>query len=321
MSSIPGRPKRLESVISICLSAILFLIATAIFLKQFHFVTREPCHVPRLSHFAPAGFKVLSQIETYTAENLYEKINGKAPLYTESGFRELLTQRFVSKETEGLWLELFVFDMGALRNAFSVFSRQRRAKADILSIFHPDFGYRAGNALYFVHGKYYIELVGASESKALFNAMAETAIKIQKNFATTDTQRPEFSLLPENNRIPGSMKLYLKDAFGFSGFNNIFTARYEIDGKGVTAFLSRQSDAQTARSLAESYYKFLIDNGAAEKTDSGFDGGKVVDFYGLTEIIFSNGVYIGGVHEAESIDFAVKTAVMLKDNLSEAAKK
>jgi hypothetical protein len=179
MGSVPGRNKRLESTVSVILLAVLFLIGLGIFIKQADVdmsrfgmeaetaklsaqipgvkkrdpAWREPREEPDLVSLAPAGFETLSKIELYVPDNLYEKINGKAPLYIDSGFEKLFTQRFISKEDENLWMELFVYDMAGIRNAFSVCSVQRRAGADILSLFHPSFGYRTDNALYFVHGK------------------------------------------------------------------------------------------------------------------------------------------------------------------------
>ncbi len=192
MSSVPGRNKRLESAISVLLLALLLLIGLGVFIRQFDVdMVRfgidtttagplleqiEPNTLePALDALMPDGFKKLSETETYNAGNLYEKINGKAPSYTESGFVKLFTQRFTSEDDETLWIDLYVFDMAAVRNAFSVYSVQKRADADILSLFHTSFGYRTENALYFVLGKYYIELVGSLESAQLSKAMIEIA--------------------------------------------------------------------------------------------------------------------------------------------------
>ncbi len=141
MGSVKYRARRLESAISVCILAILFLIGLGIFIKQFDYdmsrfgigtAAAPKFEIPfKLSSLVPAGFETLSKAAVYNPENLYEKINGKAPLYTESGFEELSTQRFVSISDQGLWMELFVYDMAAIRNAFSVYSVQRRAEGEL----------------------------------------------------------------------------------------------------------------------------------------------------------------------------------------------
>jgi hypothetical protein len=328
MNSTRPRARHLESAVSFFLLLILFLIGLGIFVKQLYYDSDRFSIQPRLDApsslisdtFTPAGFKTLSKTETHTAENLYEKIDGKAPLYTESGFEKLFTQRFISKNDPNLWVELYIFDMGKPRNAFSVHSVQRRAEAEIL----PDMphGYKTSNALYFIHGKYYIELVGSAESKQLFAAMAEVADKTRSELKITeDTKIAELGLFPPENLVPGSIRLYLKNAFGYEGLINTFTCRCKIDGQTVTAFLSKQASHQAAKKMADDYYKFLIDNGAEDKGQLNWNGGRIVTLYGALELIFSNGVYVAGIHEAENIGPATKMAAILNDIINQVSKK
>jgi hypothetical protein len=173
-------------------------------------LTQKKTEEAALGSLAPSGFEALSETETYTAENLYEKINGKAPLYTESGFEKLFTQRFASRDRENLWMELFVYDMANIRNAFSVYSTQKRAGVEMLSFAYPRFHYKTGNGLYFVHGKYYVELVGSSKSTKLLGAMVEVTQKISSTLpadGNTGAFEAKMALFPKGNIVPGSIKL------------------------------------------------------------------------------------------------------------------
>ena len=335
MGSVPGRAKHLESVISICLLAILFLIGLGVFIKQFNYnmgrfgidstaaelsLQRSEANEKQkmdLSSLVPVGFETLSEVEVYNSENLYEKINGKAPLYIESGFEELSTQRFVSINDRSLWMELYAYDMSTVKNAFSVYSVQRRAEVEA---FPPmRLAYKTGNALYFVHGKYYIELIGSSESGELFRAIAEVARNIQANLAIDhDTGIAELALFPQENLVLGSINLYLANAFGFERLTNTFTAKYRSGNETVTAFLSKRADYKDAEAIAESYRSFLIENGAVTKnTTNKTIEGKVMDFYGTTEIVFTVGPFVAGIHEAENQQTAEKLAEILTNRLSE----
>ena len=331
MGSIPGRVKRCESAVSICLLVVLLLIGVGILIKQsFYDMSRFGIGTDvelqsgekektALASLIPAGFEALSEIETYTAENLYEKINGKAPLYIEAGFEKLFTRRLVNKDDEDLWMELFVYDMANIKNAFSVYSVQTRADAELLG--DMGFAYKAGNALYLASGRYYIELVGSFESDELFKAMATVAQKIKESFAVDDTVISEFALLPQENLVPGSIKLFSAGVFGFEGLTDTFTAKYKIDNETVTVFLSKRAGEQEAKKLVDGYYNFLIDNGAEDKGKLPWGGGKIVELFGSIEIVFSNWVYVAGVHEAQSSEAAMKASIMLNDKLSEASKK
>jgi hypothetical protein len=271
---------------------------------------------------APEGFEKLSQ-ETYDPGNLYEKIDGKAPLYLDAGFVELLTLRFIDEQDQSLWMELFVYDMAELRNAFSVYSVQRRADVEVLP--EMQFAYRTSNGLYFVHGRYYIELVGSSESVQLFRAMKEVGRKVRDAMPVDEAaQMRELSLFPQEHLVSGSHRLYLKSAFGFEKLTDVFTARYKIGSEYVTAFMSRTSSPENAQNKATAYYDFLIENGAVDKSLTGEAlqavDAKVLDFYGTTEIVFAVGPYLGGVHEAENREPAEQVAAALADKLGQARK-
>jgi hypothetical protein len=327
------RAKRLESAISICLLAVLFLIGVGIFIKQSNYnVSQYPSslryagqdgetspHQANISQIsaglAPAGFEMLSKAEVYNPDNLYEKIDGKAPLYTEAGFKGLSTQRFAETSDPNLWMELYIYDMGNIKNAFSVYSEQRRADSEAFA--SMQFAYKSGNALYFVYGKYYVEVVGASESDKLSKAIAEAAQKIGTNLAIdSNAGIAELAFFPQENLVAGSMKLYLVSAFGFEKLTDVFAARYRLGNETITAFLSKRADSKDAEATAESYCNFLTENGAVIKntTNKTFVG-KVMDSYGTTEIVFTAGPFVAGVHEAENQQAAEKIAEILVNRL------
>jgi hypothetical protein len=275
-----------------------------------------------LESLAPPRFEASSTVETYTAENLYEKINGKADFYIDAGFESLSTQRFISRDSENLWMELFVYDMGSIRNAFSVYSRQRRP--DVLTLPDVRFGYKTANGSYFVHGKYYIELVGSAESQEITIAATQINRKIRTNLPVEqDAQIAELSIFAAENIIPDSFKLYISDTFGFAGLTNTFAGRYEIDGQIVTAFFSRRDNAQEARHIAQSYYSFLLESGCTDKATNNQTlknlGAEVIDSYGTTEIIFVTARFVAGVHEADNQQAAEKLAEALALKLSDIA--
>jgi hypothetical protein len=324
MGSVPGRAKRLESVISFCLLVILVLTGAGIFIRQSNYdVSRYGIqHQSDVSQssigagLVPAGFEMLSKAEAYNPDNLYEKIDGKAPLYTESGFKELSTQRFVSTSDGSLWMELYIYDMGTIKNAFSVYSVQKRDDCEAFP--EIKFAYKSGNALYFVHGKYYIEIVGSSELGELSKAMAEAAKKAEANLAVDPNAGiAELSFFPQENLVAGSFRFYLANAFGFEKLANTFTAKYRIGNGTVTAFLSKQADSRDAETIAEGYGSFLIENGAVTKSTTNKTlKGKVMDFYGTTEIVFTAGHFVAGIHEAENQQAAEKIAEILINRLN-----
>ncbi|MHC4271664.1 MAG: DUF6599 family protein [Planctomycetota bacterium] len=325
MRIVEQKPRRAEKVISIILLVLLFFIGAAVISKQSDYDMSRYGIVQPESEFelqsqVPAGFESLSATENYVPGTLYEKINGKAPLYRDAGFVQLKTQRFMSTTNEKLWMEVYLFDMGKTKNAFSVFSVQRREDAETLGYLPINFGYKTSNGLYFSHGKYNIEMVGSVESEVLTKALDEVAQKLINALGIEKNDNlQELDLLAGKGIVEGSIKFELNGAFGYEGLNNTFTGRYKAGDENITVFFSKRSSKKDAEELFKSYYDFLIENGY-EDSGVSFCGvnGKVVDYYGFKEIIFHDGVYVGGVHEAENQETAIQTALILKERINEA---
>ncbi|MHC4151215.1 MAG: DUF6599 family protein [Planctomycetota bacterium] len=312
MRVVEHKPRRAENFISICLLVVLVFVGAGIISKQFDYDMNRYGIVQPESEFelqsqAPAGFESLSATEIYAPETLYFKINGKAPLYLDAGFVQLRTQRFM------------LFDMGKTKNAFSVFSVQRREDALPLGFLPINFGYKTSNGLYFSHGKYNVEIVGSVESEMISKALDEVAQKLIDSLAVDEKVNiEELDILIGESIVEGSIKFELNGAFGYEGLNNTFTGRYKSSNENITVFFSKRSNENEAQELFKSYYDFLIENGYK---DSGVEfcgvNGKVVDYYGFKEIIFRDGAYVGGVHEAEDQETAIQTALILKEKINE----
>jgi hypothetical protein len=278
---------------------------------------REPPPLPDFADFVPGDMVVLNPVESFGPETLFEKINGKAELYLSAGFFSLRCQRFAARPDSRSWMEAFVYDMGALRRAFAVFSAQRRAGAEPLD-FTP-FSYSTRNALFWIHGRYYVELISSDPSEAMMASM----LSFGKNFVLeTSVEREtidELALLPPEHLEETSTTFLISNAFGFDALDNVFTATYHMDGKELAAFLTKRKSTKEAQKIADAYHSFLLENGGnyvplkAHLADA-----HLVEILGAFELILRHGQYVAGVHEAQSQETAERLGLMLKSKLAEA---
>jgi hypothetical protein len=313
MYMLSGRARRFESAVG---ALILFLlIATAV---GVYFIQRD-FDMARFGIVSEqeGGFLPVGKAETYNTDNLYEKIDGKAPMYQESGFVSLATQRFANKGNAELGLEQYLYDMGNTRNAFSVYSRQKRA--DVTDLNDVPFGYKTSNAIYISHGSHYIEIIGFAESQELIDAMKGIAQKLVAQLPSGEKDKiPELDFFPQGT-VARSWKLQLRDAFGFDGLSDTYSAQYKAGEQTVTIFFSQRSNADDAMMVAKRYSDFLVTNGAKTgEIDSEIlksAGASILDFYGSAEIVFATGAFVGGVHEADNKQAAEKAAEVLIDRL------
>jgi len=300
-------------------------IAVGVFHKQFSFnpaVLVATANAPQPAASTtngtmptlPPELAALSAPETFTADNLYDKIDGKAELYLSAGFAGMRCQRLALKTANDVWMEWFVYDMGSLPQAFSVFSLQRRAEAQTLDL--TPFAYQTRNALFFVCGRYYVEAVTAMPTEPMMAAMRAMAQQFVAANPPGAMRIPELELFPPENLEAGSRGLQIADAFGYDRFTNVFTAKYRVDNAEVLAFLEITKTAAAAAGLRDAYRSFLSANGGKDiETGAAPSLGKPINFMDSIEIVFAEGNTVAGVHAAPDAASAAKVARALADSL------
>jgi len=260
----------------------------------------------------------LTPPEVFGEANLSDKIDGKADLYLSSGFRQLKSQRFKMTGDGDIWLEIFAYDMGSLENAFSVFSQQRRE--DAVPTEFGRFSYRTENALFFLHGPFYVEIIGSGGTAPLLGQMRIFSQNFIQSTPVNAGKLEELELFPGENMDPSSLALIAAGGFGYDRFNQIYTAGYTEGDTPMTAFLSRRSSQTEAQQLVQGYHDFLITYGGKVVTTTlPLKDVQVVDILGNYELFFARGNYLAGVHEAADREQAEQLALLLDKKLSEGA--
>ena len=323
-----GAERCVGFIVLLCLA----VITTGVFLKQFSFnpavlvansttpvVVKTAAAVQIDTALSlPPELSALSAPETFTTDNLYDKIDGKAELYTTAGFVGMQSRRFALKATNDVWMEWFVYDMGTLPQAFSVFSLQRRADGQPMDL--TPFAYQCQNALFFVCGRYYVEAVTAMPTDAMMTAMRAMARQFVAAHPPGEMRIPELDLFPPENLESNSQNLQAVNAFGFDQFTNVFTAKYSLPTGAtnieVQAFFELTKSPAAAAALRDAWRSFLLANGGKE-IDSGNPTalGKPINFMDSIEIAFSQGNAVAGVHAAPTAATAAKVAQELADDL------
>ncbi len=252
------------------------------------------------SFFAfPPGFSELSPPEKFDPNTLSDKIDGKAELYLPAGFQALQTQRFKKEGVADVWYEFFAYDMGSVLNAFSVFSAQRRDDARPEAI--ARFSYSSDNALFWVHGPYYAEIVASDTTPDTREHLLALAKAFNDRHPVSEKNIEEIGLFPQTGLIPDSIAYISNNAFGFEALDKIFTAKYRLseDGDEIFAFLSRRESADEAKEKAAAFVQFMTTFGGEDVSAKlAMPGAKMVDFLDAFDAVATEGHFLAGVHEA-----------------------
>lgn len=323
-----------QTFISLAILGTLAVIAGGIFIVQFnynpavkpvssvlsvgHQKEKTPAVFPENSFISfPPGQTPSGALETFDATNLSDKIDGKAELYLSAGFTRLYSQRFEDKTAGNVWMEAFIYDMQSNQNAFSVFSAQRREDAQTIDI--EQYAYQTQNALFFVHGPFYVEIIASDVSVSVIEPMTRFAEAfIEKHPVKTQTIA-EKALFPEKGLVRDSISLISADAFGYERFDHMFTATYRIKGIEFLAFISRRKTSREAQELAAGYLDFLTAFGGKPTDDDlGIKTAGMINILDAYEIVFSYGSYLAGVREASEKLPAQELAMQLFNRIKEA---
>lgn len=324
--------RRTETIVGACILTMLVVTAAGVLWRQSRFdanlfsvsllslsatggLADGSAQPSPFQSFIPDSLAPLTPPETFGADNLSDKIDGEAELYLSAGFKELRSQRFKRADRNELWLELFVYRMSSADSAFSVFSTQRPASAGPLDF--ARFAYHTENAVFLVHGEEYVEIIGGSP--LLLDDLLTIAANYVRQKPLAAEKRSDQDLFPAEDLDPASISLHSADVFGFSRLNNVFTAKYTIDGLELRAFVSRRESAEDARDMAAAYHQFLLEHGGVEVADFAVDipGARMVEIFDLYELIFVHGSFFAGVHEADNKDAAEKLAGLLFQSLQQ----
>lgn len=265
----------------------------------------------------PATLHAMSPTEVFSPATLSDKIDGKAELYLSAGFVGMRCQRLAPIATPSAWFEAFVYDLGQPERAFAVYSSQKRTATEEVGL--GDYSYRAGNQLCLVHGRYYLEIVGADDSPATKDAATELA----RQFVTTTVVdahanvAKDEALFPAEGLIAGSVMLLSSDVFGFDQLNQTYVARYQDGGDTVTLYLSRRPSSAEAAKLATAVHGFFVNDCGGTDTPSPSEpaGAAIIDSGGAFDGVFAVGPFVAGVHQAPSRDSAARWLKQLHPSL------
>ena len=254
----------------------------------------------------PVGLRAMGPVESFLPDTLSDKIDGKAELYLSAGFVAMRCQRVASAAAPEAWFEASIYDMGRPENAFSVYSSQKRTATQEAGV--GDYGYRAGNQLCLVHGRYYLELVAADDHEPTMQSAGELARAFVAGTAVTSHANvaKDEALFPTQGMVAGSAMLLSADVFGFDQLNNTYVARYREGKDDIMLFLSRRASPAEAAQLATALRGFFVTDCGGKETPAPTAprGAVIIDSGGSFDGVFVAGPLVAGVHQAVSRDVA-----------------
>lgn len=263
------------------------------------------------TELAPEGWSQMGAEESFTADTLYEKINGRAEQYIRYGVEGM---QFVSFSKENEFIDVFVYDMGNPIQAYGIYSVERTEGAPKTDLGRG--GYQVKASHFFWKGAAYIQVIASTTEGAIIQATETVAKKMNERLEDNGRELWGFALLPQNNRVDDTVQYFKQDALSLDFLKNGFTARYDVQGSEVTAFIVQGKTQDEANQAFDKYTQYITDYGDLAHTET--EAGQTLlvgDMGGLYDIVFKKENYVGGITLAEDREAGEKMVRSWLQNL------
>jgi len=249
------------------------------------------------------GVEPVSDTEFYTEDTLYEKINGRAPVYFEFEFQNLRARSFAITGTRGSFIDVLEFEMSSPVTAFGIFSAEREENGKALDF--ADDGYRSEMGYFLRQGPRYVQIIASDQNPETLR-QAEALARVRARTLPSGNEGLEaMQRLPKSGLIPASVEFVQSNAFGLAALHDVYKARYAFEGKEIEFFVmvSNRSEARTAW---QEYKDFAGKYGEVQDDSLVVNGGRifVAESFGNWLAVYFRGDQIGGVVEAPAKEVA-----------------
>jgi hypothetical protein len=249
------------------------------------------------------GLKPMGDTEFYNADNLFEKIDGRAPAYLNFNVQGLRCRSFSVAGAGSSYVDVYEYRFDTPVNAFGMFSLERDPKGEPLA-FAPD-GYLSGMGFFFRQGPRYIQVLASDQSPKTLDLAKTIAENRAKNLPADDAGLGARRRLPVAGLDVTSVQFVQENAQGQAFLKNVFQASYDFAGKKLPFFVMVTTPADAAAAW-QSYREFAGQYGGKVTAMPDMNGAKVfaAQNFGSWKVIYQRGGEIGGVFDADDGDQA-----------------
>jgi hypothetical protein len=277
-------------------------------------------------------------LETFNADNLYEKIDGRAESFLQYGVKGMAYAFYHPTGDPSNELQLYIFEMADSLKALGKYGSEKPEEFQAVAV--GDQGYTSAGSTLFYSGKYYTQIVSTSDDPKFAAFAVDLAKRVAEKQkpgggspgaapiaavasartpaptagdATSEGSKPAtetkpaaavtpatyFALLPAKDR-EGEPKYVAQDAFGYSFLSDVFMADYKEGDVSWQGFLRPYRDADEAKAVFQKYIEGVKKDGAEVKTVSaeGADEMVVSTNIGLVDVVFRKGNTVAGTNGA-----------------------
>jgi Family of unknown function (DUF6599) len=254
----------------------------------------------------PEGWAMIEGPQIFTKKTLFEHIDGEAELFLKYGFQNSVFAVYQNKKDRENQIELDIYDLGNVLQAFGIFSRFRNE--DRPGGFGLD-SFLDEHSAFFYQGRYFVTLHAPEPNSEILRQFSK-----QISLKIPDPSLPpgEISYFPKNGLKPGSIQYFSEGLLGHQFLKRGFQGTYvenaggqaedqgktKTDDKEFKLFLAIFQNSQKANQALKDFKDDLSRKGKVSSGSIvGFETGalKGEDPYQGKVMVVQKGRYLLGI--------------------------
>ena len=248
------------------------------------------------------GAKPMSDTEFYNSDNLFEKIDGRAPAYQNFNVQQLRCRSFAVTAQAGSYVDVYEYRFDTPIDAFGMFALERDPKGRPLD-FAPD-GYAGEMGYFFRQGVVYVQILASDEKPETLALALALAKNRDQALPADDHGLAGRRKLPADGLVGDSVSYVPENAQGQAAFKDVFQARYKFNGAELPFFVMVAAPDDAAKAW-QSFRDFCARFGKAENLPD-VNGGRLfrAQLFGKWKVVYLRAGELGGVYDTAGADQA-----------------
>lgn len=236
------------------------------------------------------GYKIESRYPVYTAESLWDFIDGAADGYLAFGFENVHVREYRKGKKI---IKVEIYRHRDKKNAFGIYASERSPLFRYLNLGSQGYKTEDGS-LNFFKDKYYVKLRTYSGDQKILNDLEKLAVRIADMLPGDPSMPSLLSEFPENGKARYTEIYINRDVLGHGFLNDAFCARYEMEGASFALYFFEKDSPEKVTECVSAYLqktgmepdesqegKYMLRDGYNGNIFLSWKGNRIVIIHGL----------------------------------------
>lgn len=206
----------------------------------------------QLKSWLPAieGWSIDEKVEVFDADNLFDRINGAAPLFIENNFREMTSMEYIRGKD---YITIQAYRHATPEDAFGMYASERSSGLNYFPIGGEAQGDDAN--FYFFSGNIYIKM-WSSSTENVGQTLRTIADGLARNIDPEASYPSIINAFPKAGIIPYTTAYITSNYIGHEFLKGVYTTQYKSEDKTFQLFVIDAGEKEEAKKVLERYFTF-----------------------------------------------------------------